>query len=242
MRASTSQAVVRRTALLALALTPLLAGCVLTPDQASLFPTQNHLLSAARQARQACDSHVPRELDRHALPPYLVEPGDVLHIQPAEFDSPLRLPGDQTVLPDGTIQLGPLGTLVVAGKTLAEIEALVRQLARSATPLNVRLLSRASTVYYVLGEVHAPGVFPLTGRETVLDAILAAGGLSDRASPNDIILTRPTPPESCRIVLPVRFRDIVQLGDTSTNYQLAPGDRIFVASRSCWEGLFARCR
>lgn len=94
-----------------------------------------------------------------------------------------------------------------------------------------------SKVYYVLGEVNAPGSFPLIGRETVLDAIVAAGGLTNRADHCDIILSRPSCPDDCRIVLPICYDQIVQLGDTSTNYQIMPGDRIFVATRSCWEGL-----
>ena len=40
----------------------------------------------------------------------------------------------------------------------------------------------------------------------------------------------------------VRFARIVQLGDTSTNYQLLPGDRIFVPSRSLHETLFGHKR
>ena len=34
-----------------------------------------------------------------------------------------------------------------------------------------------------------------------------------------------------RIVLPVCWKQIVQLGDTTTNYQIAPGDRIYVPGR-----------
>src|SRR5207244_3519626 len=83
--------------------------------------------------------------------------------------------------------------------------------------------TRVSKVYYVLGEVNAPGSFTLSGRETVLDGILAAGGLNERASRRNIILSRPTHPDSCRVVLPICYYEIVQLGDTSTNYQLAPG-------------------
>src|SRR5207237_5023927 len=104
-------------------------------------------------------------------------------------------------------------------------------------PITVRLINRVSKVFYVLGEVNAPGSFPLQGRETVLDAIIAAGGLTDRASRRTIILSRPTTPDGCRIVLPICYREIVQLGDTSTNYQLLPGDRIFVATRGFWDGI-----
>jgi len=92
-------------------------------------------------------------------------------------------------------------------------------------------------VYYVIGEVNAPGAYQLSGRETVLDAILAAGGLTERASRDNIILDRPSAPDSCRTVLPVCWSEIVQLGDTSTNYQMATGDRIYVPSRTFWEDL-----
>jgi hypothetical protein len=44
-------------------------------------------------------------------------------------------------------------------------------------------------------------------------------------------------PDGCRIVLPVCYRQIVQLGDTTTNYQLQPGDRIYVPAMSFWEQL-----
>jgi len=129
----------------------------------------------------------------------------------------------------------------VAGKTVEEIETAVRALVQAQTkdagPITVRVVTRQSKVYYVLGEVNAPGAFTLNGRETVLDAILAAGGLTDRASRKNIILSRPTAPCSPRVVLPVCYQEIVQLGDTGTNYQIAAGDRIYVASKTCWEDL-----
>jgi hypothetical protein len=107
-------------------------------------------------------------------------------------------------------------------------------------PIVARLINRVSKVYYVLGEVNAPGSFVLQGRETVLDAILAAGGLTDRASRKNIVLTRPTAPDSCRVVMPICYNEIVQLGDTSTNYQIAASDRIYVPTRGPHEngGLF----
>ena len=42
---------------------------------------------------------------------------------------------------------------------------------------------------------------------------------------------------SCRVTLPICYREITQLGDSSTNYQIKPGDRIFVSSRSFCEEL-----
>jgi protein involved in polysaccharide export with SLBB domain len=182
---------------------------------------------------------IPRELEKQPLPPYTVEPGDVLLVQPLDLDSPARLPGDQPVLPDGTINLGKYGQLVVAGQSVAEIEKLVQKAVAKETKepgfVSVRLVSRQSKVYYVIGEVNSPGAFPLNGRETALDAIMQAGGLTDNASRDNIILARPTKPNCPRIVLPVCWKQIVQLGDTTTNYQISPGDRIYVPSRTCSE-------
>jgi protein involved in polysaccharide export with SLBB domain len=217
-----------------------LPGCA---NRYGMSADRNNMLPSTHVMRDASPvpPHVPRELDLQPQPPYVVEPGDVLLVTSTDLDSPVRLPGDQPVLPDGSITLGRYGRPVVAGRTLDEIEAIVRSLvlARTTGPvsISVRLASRQSTVYYVIGEVNSPGAFPLIGRETVLDGILAAGGLCDRASIGNIILSRPTRPGECRIVLPVCYREIVQLGDTTTNYQLQPGDRIFVPGKTAWEDL-----
>src|SRR5205823_5117681 len=112
---------------------------------------------------------------------------------------------------------------------------------KDAGPITVRLVNRVSKVYYVLGEVNAPGAFPVAGRETVLDALVAAGGLNSRASQYRIILSRPSTPCACRVVLPVCYRNIVQLGDTSTNYQIQPGDRVFVPARTFIEEYLPFC-
>jgi protein involved in polysaccharide export with SLBB domain len=203
-----------------------------------LAPTGNRLIDEAKYLRSAYPEPlpIPRELDKRVALPYIVEPGDVLLVQPTNLDSPVRLPGDQTVLPDGTIQLGRYGQLVVAGKTIAQIEADVRAQVEAQTkdagPITARLVTRVSKVFYVLGEVNAPGAFPLQGRETVLDAIIAAGGLNDRASRKYITLSRPTHADGCRVVLPICYNEIVQVGDTSTNYQIASGDRVYVPTRS----------
>jgi polysaccharide biosynthesis/export protein len=83
--------------------------------------------------------------------------------------------------------------------------------------------------YYVLGDVAAPGRLPVTGNETVLDAIEFAGGLLPTAAPQNIRLVRPAPPGACcEQILPVNLAAIMSGGDSTTNYQLMPGDRIVV--------------
>jgi polysaccharide export outer membrane protein len=86
-----------------------------------------------------------------------------------------------------------------------------------------------SKVYYVQGDVGSPGRLPSTGNETVLDAIIYAGGLLPTAAPQNIRLVRPAPPGACcEQVLPVNLPAIVNAGDSTTNYQILPGDRIVV--------------
>ena len=210
-----------------------------------ITPPAHKLTDTAEAFRQTAGvAPLPRELNKSLLPSYVVEPGDTLLVLPARLDSPLRLPGDQLVLQDGTIDLGEFGRPVVAGRTVPQIEAEVQRLIAAKAKdkqeeslVNVRLVGRVSKVFYVLGEVNAPGAFPLSGRETVLDGIVAAGGITRRANTKKVILSRPTQPDGCRIVLPVCYDNVVQLGDTSTNYQLLPGDRIFLPSKGALDDI-----
>jgi protein involved in polysaccharide export with SLBB domain len=221
------------------------SGCSSVGGLFGLTPPAHKLIPAAEQLRSAAGAPapLPRELNKALLPAYVVEPGDTLLVIPARLDSPIRLPGDQTVMQDGTIDLGEFGRPVVAGKTLPAIQSEITSLiaakekAAAAPVIDVRLVGRVSKVYYVLGEVNAPGAFPIQGRETTLDGIIAAGGITRRASTKKIILSRPTQPDGCRVVLPICYDNIVQLGDTSTNYQLMPGDRIYVASKGMLDDL-----
>ncbi|MGE3777806.1 MAG: polysaccharide biosynthesis/export family protein, partial [Pirellulaceae bacterium] len=147
-------------------------GCSTSGGTFTIFPTGHFLLGSTKYVASATPSPAmaPRELDRTVLADYYVEPGDVLLLEPTSLDSPIRFPGDQTVLADGTIDLGRYGRLVVAGRTIEQIEGMVQQTVEAqegdVDPINVRLISPEGTVYYVLGEVNSPGSFPLIGRET----------------------------------------------------------------------------
>lgn len=220
----------------------------------SLYPTGHFLTDKAEEIldRSPRSANLARELAMDVEPVHYLIPGEVLLIEPVELDSDVRIAADQKILTDGSVDLGDYGRVVVAGLTPESAEALIedtintairnRQIdkedANDADPvrINVRVLDQVHR-YYVLGEVNSPGSYPLDGNETILDGILAAGGLTDEASPCKILLARPTQPNSCRLTLPVCYREITQLGDTTTNYQLRPGDRIFVATRSCCEDL-----
>ena len=244
----------RTAALLALALGTLgTSGCA---GGGGIFSRADPLTPQADMARRGVPqpAQVPREFAKTVLPTYRLAPGDTILVEPARFDTPLRFPTDQPVQPDGTVDLGRFGRVVVAGMSINEVEDLVaRRVADvadrdetlaeaieedpSGAEVNVRLIDPNGSVFYVLGAVQTPGVFPLAGRETVLDAILTAGGLTDGAKKCDIILSRPSVPADCRTVLPVCYDHLVQMGDSTTNYQILPGDRIFVPTRGCQDNV-----
>jgi polysaccharide export outer membrane protein len=100
---------------------------------------------------------------------------------------------------------------------------------RNSDRVFVDVTAYNSKVYYIQGDVAQPGRLPITGNETVLDAIDYAGGLIPTAAPQNIRLVRPAPPGACcEQTLPVNFAAIVSGGDPTTNYQIMPGDRIMV--------------
>jgi len=70
----------------------------------------------------------------------------------------------------------------------------------------------------------------ITGNETVLDALAdVTNGLS-QASSKDIWIARPAPSGiGCDQILPVDIEAIMKGGSTATNYQLLPGDRVFIS-------------
>jgi polysaccharide export outer membrane protein len=139
--------------------------------------------------------------------------------------------------PDGTINLRQYGTLHVAGKTVTEIKLdLQKHLASyfDAPEASVDVVAYNSKSFYVITAGAGLGDnvrrMPITGNETVLDALSAVNGLS-QVSSAQIWVARPAPPGlGCEQVLPVDYVAIAQGGSTATNYQLLPGDRVFIAS------------
>ena len=147
-----------------------------------------------------------------------------------------QIAGEHLVGPDGTINLGIYGNVYVSGLTVAEArEAVEGYLAEYMDDPSIALDVYAynSKVYYIITEGAGFGErvvrLPITGNETVLDAIAQIGGLQQTSS-TKIWISRPTPHgDNCDQVLPVDWASVTAGGATSTNYQLLPGDRLFIA-------------
>lgn len=144
--------------------------------------------------------------------------------------------GQHLVGPDGRVNLGTYGSVFVAGKTIEEVKAAVE--AQLALKLEdpevfVDVLAYNSKLYYVITQGGGFGDdvvrLPITGNETVLDAVATIGGIS-QVSSTRMWIARPAPNGvGCEQVLPICWNDITRGASTATNYQLMPGDRLFIA-------------
>jgi polysaccharide export outer membrane protein len=147
-----------------------------------------------------------------------------------------HLHGKHLVRQDGTISLGSYGYVYVTGLTIPEAKCAIEQhLAQfMADPqISLDVLACNSKVYYVIFDCGCYGQqlyrLPITGNETVLDAIANVNGLPPVCSRRRIWVARPSPAEhGCVQILPVDWQAITQGGSTATNYQIFPGDRIYV--------------
>jgi polysaccharide biosynthesis/export protein len=146
--------------------------------------------------------------------------------------------GEHIVGPDGTVRLGVYGSVRVSGMTLDEAkEAIERHLSKylSRPLISVDVIGYNSKVYYVVTDGGGNGEqvirLPATGSETVLDALSYINGLPPVASKERIWVSRPGPPGSPPQTLPVDWSAIVCGGETATNYQILPGDRVYVMAQ-----------
>lgn len=152
-----------------------------------------------------------------------------------EMSGTQQISGQHLVGPDGTITLGSYGSVPVVGLTLPEAKQVIENhLTRflEDPEVAVDIFAYNSKVYYVITEGAGTGDgvtrFPVTGNETVLDAIANINGLT-QVSSKRIWIARPQPNSDEVQVLPVDWKAVTATGAANSNYQIMPGDRVFVA-------------
>ena len=99
---------------------------------------------------------------------------------------------------------------------------------------------------HVGGQVERPGVFPLTGKITVLDSVFEAGGYLPRARLNEVLIIRKNPyVDEPYLVIPVNIETILDGTDVEQNIPLLPYDAVYVPSSpianvNSWVDLYIR--
>jgi polysaccharide export outer membrane protein len=207
----------------ALALLGLLAGALASAQQ----PTAGVAATAASPAPAASPL---AEADANR---YRIGPSDV--IQVFVWRNP-ELTTTVPVRPDGKISTPLVEDMVANGKTPTElardVEKVLAEYIRS--PQVSVIVTQPASLFSqvrVVGQVRQPA--PLAYRQgmTVLDALLAVGGLGDFAAGNRAKIVRTTDGKTQEIR--VKADDLVNKGDMGQNRELQPGD-VLVVPESRW--------
>lgn len=157
-------------------------------------------------------------------------------VQVAVWGSP-ELGITAPVRPDGMISVPLLGDVQAGGRTpsdvAGEIETRLADYVKS--PQVAVILTELRSHEYlsrvrVTGAVRQPISIPYRQGMTVLDAVLAAGGVTEFAAPNRSSLYRRSADGTNSYQ--VNLQQILNNGDLSTNFSVAPGDVITVAERA----------
>jgi polysaccharide export outer membrane protein len=179
------------------------------------------------QARVVIEKHLLTSLK----PPFRVS------VVVGESRAMLLIRGTHLVQTDGTVNLGVYGAVYVDNMTVPQAkEAIERHLSQFLVNPDIGLTVSGynSKVYYLVtdgGAVAGEQItrLPMTHKTTVLDALGVVGGLPLYARTKSMCLVRPAPAGSGEsLVLPVDYKGIVRRGETATNYQILPGDRLYV--------------
>ncbi len=140
------------------------------------------------------------------------------------------------VRPDGKITMPIIGDVQAGGKTPEQVAAAIRERLGEYIrdpQVAVSVVQLVSHTYLtrvrVTGAVTQPISIPHRPGMTVLDAVLAAGGVTEFAAPNRTIMYRKQNGKSQ--AFPVYLKKILYQGELETNYELMPGDIISVPER-----------
>jgi polysaccharide export outer membrane protein len=174
--------------------------------------------AAARPSTSA--SATPREA---VTADYRIVPGDKLRI---EVYKDTQLSQALQVRPDGKITLPLIGDVMAEGRTATELrDALASSLKEyNNSPVTVIVVETVPPMFYVMGEVKSPGTLPLKGQISAVQALAMAGGFTDFAKKNDIVIQRKGPAG----VTSVKFNYNDAVKGRGPMVYLQPGDTIIV--------------
>jgi len=159
---------------------------------------------------------------------YLIGPLDVLNIQVwRNADLSTSVP----VRPDGKVSVPLVEDLPVLGKNSTQLardieKALVKYI---RDPVVTVIVTAFNGPYgeqiRVVGEAARPQALPYRQKMTVLDVMIAVGGLTDFADGNNASIHRT---QEGGKQYNVRLKDLIRRGDVSANVEMKPGDVLII--------------
>lgn len=159
---------------------------------------------------------------------YIIGAGDSVNI--IVWRNP-ELSGSYPVRPDGKVSAPLVDELVAQGKTSSElardIEKKLATYVRDpiVTVIVTGFVGPFSEQIRVVGEAARPQALPFRQKMTILDVMIAVGGLTDFADGNRAVLQRTTEGNKQYVV---RLKDLIKRGDTTANVEVRPGDILII--------------
>ncbi len=153
---------------------------------------------------------------------YRIGPGDVLEVK--VWNQP-ELSGEIRVQQNGTITLPIIGSIKVDGLTESELTDLLKEKLKQyirKPEVVLQVKEFAARKVYIVGEVKNPGMIPLLGETTLLQAVALAGGVLPTAFLEGTYIIRKNK------VYPVNLYRILIEGHAEENVYLRDGDIIFI--------------
>ena len=162
---------------------------------------------------------------------YRVGPRDLLEIKVIEIP---ELNVERRISEGGTISLPMIGDFQVSGLTAAEIRSGLETLLTSKyvnrADVSVTIKEFANKPISILGAVQRPGALNTSGRWFLLQAISAAGGLTEAAGRKIYILRKKE--NGTSDILEVRTDDLLHGASETWNIPILPGDVVNIPARS----------
>jgi polysaccharide export outer membrane protein len=158
---------------------------------------------------------------------YRIGSGDILEIvtwKEPDFSRPTVL-----VRTDGFISFPLLNDVEAAGLTPSALKKSIEnglQNYVSSPEVTVTIVTSGSKRFYILGEVIRTGEYPIVKPLTVLQAFALAGGFTEWASKDEIILMRKENGKD--LTIRVDYKDIVRGKNLDQNVVIRPDDTIIV--------------
>jgi len=179
---------------------------------------------ASKPAYPPLPASLPATLDYT----YIIGPGDGLNI--IVWRNP-ELSMSVPVRPDGKMAAPLVDELVAQGKTpielARELEKVLSKYVRDpvVTVLVTGFVGPYSEQIRVVGEAARPQFLPYKSKMTLLDLMIAVGGLTDFADGNNAIILRTAEGNK---QYTARLKDLLKRGDVSANAEVRPGDILII--------------
>lgn len=194
-----------------------------TPANKGLSEEQ---IQALRRQNPSEESAADVSYLRNYFEEYRLGPEDAIGIE--VFNLPQYSIPQLIIPPDGKINYKLIGSISVRGRT---VESVQKEIAEKLNEyiidpkVTVQLLQSHSMKYIVDGDVGKPGIFEMTRRMTVREAIVNSGGILPTGDRAKVQIARAMPNGQSELKL-INFKDL-EKGKGIDEF-LAPGDMIFV--------------